>query len=204
MDRHAGFRKKMLKKGVHSSVCSLCNQNRFTEFTLRMHLRKEHNYKFCKFCSGIFDSETSLTEHLCPLRNIKCELCSKTFKTVSGWNSHFVKVHEGVGVVCDICGKEFSFVNNLRRHKKYRHPLSVGEVGAIPCHTCGKLSKNRESAREHFRRIHTTKHRSDPCKFCKRVFYSNWSLKLHTRNVHRDENIKQEGPKKEQSEKELN
>ena len=204
MDRHAGFRKKMLKKGVHSSVCSLCNQNRFTEFTLRMHLGKEHNYKYCKYCNDIFDSDTSLTEHLCPLRNIKCELCSKTFTTATGWNHHYVKVHEGVRFICDICGEELGGVNGLHRHKKYQHPLSVGEVGTPPCHICGKLFKNRVGLQSHLRRIHTTKYRSDPCKFCKRVFYSNWSLKLHTRNVHRDENIKQEGPKKEQSEKELN
>ena len=190
MDRYAKFRRKLLKKGVHASVCSLCNQGRFTELTLRVHLQKEHNYKSCKSCRDIFDNDTALKEHVCPLQNITCELCSKSFRSASGWILHHRKVHGGMRPVCDICGDQLGDVNALRRHLMTRHLSLVAEGGGQvvpPCHICGKQLKNRASLYDHERRVHKGNCRSEPCIYCKRIFYTSWSLKRHLATVHRDE-----------------
>ena len=194
MDRYAKFRRKRNKKGVRESVCSLCNRDGFTELCLRLHLRKEHNYKMCKYCSDIFDSDTSLREHLCPLKNITCDQCPKFFRSATGWMLHHRKVHGGIRPVCDICGDQLGDVNGLRRHMATQHPqvVSDGESPVPPCPICGKQLKNKASLYDHERRVHLGKERSDPCKFCNRVFYTGFSLRRHLATVHRGEFEKQQ------------
>ena len=194
MDRYAKYRRKWNKTGARASVCSLCNIGGFTEFCLRQHLRKEHNYKICKHCNGIFDGESSLREHLCPLKNIPCDQCPKFFRTAAGWMLHHRKVHRGIRPVCDICGDLLSNGNNLRRHMETQHPqvVSDGESPVPPCPICGKQLKNKACLYSHERRVHSGKCRSDPCKFCNRVFYTGFSLRRHLATVHRGEFEKQQ------------
>ena len=61
-----------------------------------------------------------------------------------------------------------------------QHPqvVSDGESPVPPCPICGKQLKNKASLYDHERRVHLGKERSDPCKFCNRVFYTGFSLRI--------------------------
>ena len=194
LDRFA-FRKKAVKKGVHSAVCVECNRGGYTEWTLRMHLRDAHKYIACKACRQIFASDA---EHRCPLQNIACDRCPKRFASVAGWNLHQKKVHGGLRLYCHICGLQLANGNTLRIHMEVRHGImpppsghrGTGEPGIAPpsytCHKCGKQMKSRYTLKEHERRQHGGKFRgSAPCKLCSRIFYSGFSLKRHMATVHR-------------------
>jgi uncharacterized Zn-finger protein len=196
MDRCAKFRRKSLLKGVHNSVCTVCGKKGFTVLTLRIHKQRVHNHRPCKHCMDIFEDEAALTAHTCPLRNITCDLCPKTFTSTNGWKMHNFKVHSGMTVVCDICGDQFGFASGLRRHMLTRHSSAVNEPAVLPCPSCGKLFKNRINLQDHERCYHKGRCRSGPCPICQRIFYSNWSLKQHMARVHRAEvdNSKADGP----------
>ena len=196
LDRFA-FRKKAVKKGEHSAVCSECSRGGYTEMTLRMHLQDMHNYLPCKACRKIYPGEAGLKEHRCPLQNLTCDKCPKKFGSLDGWKLHMRTVHGGVLCICHVCGQQLSNCNTLRSHMESRHgimPPPMGHRGrGVPrvpppcytCHQCGKQVKNRISLREHERRIHGGNFRSAPCKFCGRVFCSGFSLKRHMASVHR-------------------
>ena len=208
LDRYA-FRRKQLKKGVRASICSLCNQGSFTELNLRLHLKKEHGYKPCKYCREIFDTDLSLRDHFCPLQNITCEQCPKFFRSAAGWMLHHRKVHGGMRPVCDICGDQLSDVNGLRRHMTACHPSVQGDLAVPPCHICGKQLKNKYSLYQHERQYHNKKFRPDPCKFCKRDFSTRSSLRRHIATVHRrqvntiaDKNANEEDEDMEDGDKE--
>jgi hypothetical protein len=91
MDRCAKFRRKQLKKGVRASVCPVCGKRGLTMLTLRMHRQRVHNHRPCKFCMDIFENEAALAAHACPLRNIACDLCPKSFRSTTGWKLHQLK-----------------------------------------------------------------------------------------------------------------
>ena len=92
LDRFA-FRKKAVKKGEHSAVCSECSRGGYTEMTLRMHLQDMHNYLPCKACRKIYPGEAGLKEHRCPLQNLTCDKCPKKFGSLDGWKLHMRTVH---------------------------------------------------------------------------------------------------------------
>jgi hypothetical protein len=144
----------------------------------------DHNYRSCKNCKEVFDSDDSLQKHFCPLKNFNCDKCPKFFRSAVGWMLHHKKVHGGVRHVCHICGDQLSDVNSLRRHMAARH-LIGGAAAVAPCHICGKQMKSRGSLWNHERRVHRESYRSGPCTYCGRIFYSGFSLKRHLATVHR-------------------
>ena len=188
------------KKGDYSAVCPLCKRRRLTGLTLRWHLLNVHAYKPCKTCKEIFDSDASLQQHFCPMKNFHCDKCPKFFRSAVGWMLHHKKVHSGLRHVCHICGDQLSDVNSLRRHMACRH--LAGRAGRVvpPCNICGKQMKSKDSLWNHERRVHLESYRSVPCQFCCRIFYSGFSLKRHLATVHRgcQQEDGSQGPVKEE------
>lgn len=80
---------------------------------------------------------------------IRCDYCSKTFKTKWTLSSH-VAAHEGrFQFDCGLCGKKFvrksHYEGHLRSHEAAR-PYS--------CEQCGKTFKELKHRREHTKRKH--------------------------------------------------
>ena len=120
LDRFA-FRKKAVKKGVHSAVCVECNRGGYTEWTLRMHLRDAHKYIACKACRQIFASDA---EHRCPLQNIACDRCPKRFAKPSNLQDH-KKIHFEATYECVDCKKKFKQKQSYLEHRKRHLPPTL-------------------------------------------------------------------------------
>jgi KRAB domain-containing zinc finger protein len=152
LDKYA-WRKKLVKKGDRSAVCPCCQRDSMTEFGLRQHLQKEHNYLPCKACRQIFPDAAAVRDHNCPLQNIPCDQCPKRFNSLDGWVSHRRTVHRGMQYICYVCGRVLAYQSTLTKHMEVAHgilPPLVGTKGkAGPgkprvapssyfCHKCGK------------------------------------------------------------------
>jgi KRAB domain-containing zinc finger protein len=168
-------------------VCTLCKRRRFTELTLRWHMLKDHDYRPCKFCKAIFESEPALRDHVCPMQNFSCDKCPNKYRSFIGFMLHHKKVHSGVRHVCHVCGDQLSDVNSLRRHLTARHMLPRETV--TPCHICGKQMRTKDSLWNHERRVHKESYRSGPCTLCGRIFSSGFGLRRHLATVHRDSQL---------------
>ncbi|XP_014203918.1 gastrula zinc finger protein XlCGF26.1-like [Copidosoma floridanum] len=82
---------------------------------------------------------------------IRCEYCSKTFKTKWTLSSH-VAAHEGrFQYQCCICNKRF-----VRKSHYESHVRSHDAARPFVCEHCGKTFKESKHRREHLKRKHPT------------------------------------------------
>ncbi|XP_076761451.1 uncharacterized protein LOC143429658 [Xylocopa sonorina] len=82
---------------------------------------------------------------------IRCDYCSKTFKTKWTLSSH-VAAHEGrFQFHCDQCGKKF-----VRKSHYEGHVRSHEAARPYVCEQCGKTFKELKHRREHTKRKHPT------------------------------------------------
>lgn len=78
---------------------------------------------------------------------------------------------------CNLCGRQFSYQQELEGHVKYRHP-SPSERNFI-CKVCSKAFKTSTKLK-----VHSLKHSGDrpfPCKICHKSFTDNSNLRRHAR-----------------------
>ncbi|XP_071823744.1 uncharacterized protein [Apostichopus japonicus] len=78
---------------------------------------------------------------------------------------------------CNLCGRQFSYRQELDGHIQYRHP-SPSERNFI-CKICSKAFKTSTKLK-----VHSFKHSGDkpfPCKVCQKSFTDNSNLRRHAR-----------------------
>jgi len=147
-----------------------------------------------------------------PLETFQCEKCLKVFKRREKLKLH-MKVHSGLGkpYSCEICGKRFAWVDNVKKHidtihygQRVLHPCpecdhkSVSKsalamhinsvhrrVYAYKCQFCGVGIANLSSLQRH-ERTHTNE-KPFPCPECSRSFRSKIELDDHHRDKHTNE-----------------
>jgi hypothetical protein len=64
-------------------------------------------------CTQLLPS--SVSEILPKAKNVSCEYCAYTTNRRSHLNEHYRIIHLKVKVICDLCGKEFANINQVRR-----------------------------------------------------------------------------------------
>lgn len=107
-------------------------------------------------------------------KGLKCEICGKVFKYMSGLIPH-LRVHTGERPYsCHTCGNTFTKKSILKRHMR----THTGDK-PFPCNLCGKSFYEMTALKSHTR-IHTGE-RPYSCKICGKDYRYRGDLSVHMR-----------------------
>ena len=145
--------------------------------------------------------------------SFQCDICDKTFHTISYLKNHDRNVHQRRKLKCEKCEKPFAQKCNLIRHinthnetsarislsckicgKVYYsksglelHTLSfhdgIGGNKAVKCVECNKTYSSNSSLKKHLK-SHKSVREEFPCKVCNKTFFSEIGFQSHTQVVH--------------------
>ena len=125
--------------------CEICDTSFKGAFELKPHIESVHGLKVafrCGNCDITFDTGASLTNHIKTvheeknsdkwlkdqigkekkeIKSLKCLLCDKTFSKSHHLKVHTESVHEGIKVICPICGIATSSKDGLKKHHRTVH-----------------------------------------------------------------------------------
>ena len=201
--------------------CEVCNEL-FPKLKLREHQCIEHfevlNLHFpCEFCYLRFNENYKLTKHLQSHnnKNFKCETCQQTFVSQYNLDNHEQVQHGKEGPKCDLCGKKFTTLSMLNKHK-----IDIAKNGScqtpektksvIYCSICDKVFTLKSSLRKHLKNVHGDQEFSisiqektylpevpkkieqkpsnvvEKCHFCSANFSTFQELKAHRIEEHTD------------------
>lgn len=152
---------------------------------------KSHEYvenHMCELCYKVFESRENLMRHLKihddkERKRFKCEQCDKRFMTNVDLGKHSNAVHERLRLhECDICGRNFSQRNNLKRHLEEVHRTDGMK---FECYVCSKVLATGHSLKRHILIHNGPKY---TCDICQREFTRVYELNVH-KKLHEDESL---------------
>ncbi|KAG5896086.1 hypothetical protein JTB14_006875 [Gonioctena quinquepunctata] len=161
--------------------CPVCDKNYKFQSLLEKHIRIIHEgFRYeCPHCKKSFRNDGHFQYHVKTHQpdyqgfEKQCEKCCTVFKSEGGYRAH-MKRHEGLSYVCDVCGKNVTSVESLKRHIR----THTGER-PYKCEECGKNFKTAQYLVTH-KRVHT-KEKPYVCDICNQSFTQKSSLTVHVR-----------------------
>lgn len=157
------------------------------------------NFKLQKFAG-----RKTYVAHKCPISQIKCEKCDKTFSKLQAYNSHLSHVHDSLPITknyCPICKTVIIATRNQFKHHR-RLCNKKASLVTIECEICGKICNNLKGYSIH-KLFHETRNYTTStgekiaseglnvskgvsvCELCGKEFQSQSGYRMHRRNVHR-------------------
>ena len=136
----------------------------------------------CEKCEKKFVSRYKLNRHNNKLHEeMKCDECGKMFK--KGNFARHCKVHKDSNsvLVCQICAKTFSRMDNMHAHVNRCHEENL-ELELYKCDTCEKTFSQKRYLKLHMD-IHTGAPRKQ-CKYCDKDFSARSNLLRHVKKCH--------------------
>jgi len=169
---------------VKPYACHLCHRSFLRANLLNIHQRTHTGERpfQCEFCGRRFTVRSDLNKHHRLHVDgylYKCKLCGKEIKT-SRESSDHKRMHEG-GIVCQICGKQFTRQLNMQAHMRGTH----GGERNFQCADCGKSFIYSQNLRHHRRTQHVAP-RTHKCSVCHANLATIEELRIHVAENHPD------------------
>lgn len=143
--------------------------------------------KFCDICSQPFRYVSSLVAHKKlqhPGRlKFECTFCKEKIDSWLLYEKH-LKQHKqselGKTIKCDVCSKEFEYINSLIQHRKVTHPNN----NSFECTLCGVVSIVYKDYKQHLRQSHKDSGVKLSlsclvCDVCGKEFLCHYSMSSH-------------------------
>ncbi|KAF7682857.1 Zinc finger C2H2 protein [Astathelohania contejeani] len=138
----------------------------------------------CKYpdCDKAFKKPSLLKLHLnthTDTRPFQCSYCSKAYFKQSHLTAHVLQHTELPSHQCPTCNRSF-----YTRQKLARHEQTCERV--FQCSRCQKVFVRERWYQKHMERHVGRKRESrvNECEYCKQVFASSKSLRIHIKNIH--------------------
>jgi len=108
--------------GEKNHNCNQCNKSFRSPEQVKMHEKRVHMSQnfICQHCGKNFSSSSSLKEHETRHALVACSICKQTFESREIKNLHVKQAHPQK-YPCDVCGKEYTRLNDAKRHKISSH-----------------------------------------------------------------------------------
>ena len=112
----------------------------------------------------------------------KCDICNQTFDKECSMKTHTTKKHATTNYNCDLCARSFSYLKNLRIHKKNHQDDKIVRVYDYFCSDCSFTAWRKSYLIDHFNATHLNVKIS--CDFCSYQANSRGTLRMHKRSTH--------------------
>ena len=119
------------------------------------------------------------------LSTSQCEICGKSFKYLQNMKYHVNTAHESGNnvLICSACAKSYKTKALLRTHVRRVHE----GLKSNGCGTCGKSFHKPSELKKHIQAVHEGK-KEILCILCPKSFFDNHGLQKHLRIFHKDRN----------------
>ena len=143
-------------KVIKISRCKQCGKVFRNKAAAMLHCSGDNNLT-CDICGMTFSTIGNRKQHAtqkhAEVTKYKCKQCYKTFQFKGQWKHHVKFVHELNYSECDLCGKKFAKVSNLRRH------IAAGHIGqannqTFVCESCEIAFKTLSALQTHEEQKH--------------------------------------------------
>ena len=136
-----GVVKSIQKTKLLAVVCDLCGKKFQNRRNYENHMREitcvPDDLPECRFCREEFANVSELQDHILlnhpKGREYNCQICFKSFSTVSNRNSHVQSHNADDSVKCSICNQGFKSILYLKKHQKAIHTKVENT-----CHLCDR------------------------------------------------------------------
>ena len=184
-------RLKIHTNAVHLGISLACPECDFAtaygKSRLKEHMYNKHRkegdesmLKYqCHTCGKKYVNKTLLKEHEFSHnpKDIKCELCDKTFFSLYHMKRHMKDVHSEQNIPCDVCCKMFKTKASLKEHYNSLH-VSDSER-KYKCEKCGQGFHKLIAFRDHSNKHLGLTPYSCPSEECDKKNADNTSLHHH-------------------------
>ena len=175
LNRH----EKVSHKGMRY-LCDRCDHMFTCKSALKRHMRITHEGLRCDVCYSIFVSPEQMVVHSClgkrvDTKTAQCSECGKSFSCLSNLNKHRRVTHLGITYPCSVCAKRLRSQESVVEHCRTAH-------GVYAFTKCGE---NEESFVFPFLKGKSTQ--PVCCGHCSKFFSSSSNLTKHIRVVHNNE-----------------
>lgn len=151
----------------------------------------------CLICGKTMPDRHNIYSHIASHRGeaekmMICELCGKTFKTMTSLKHHMLCHEDTREFLCNECGMAFKRRHHLREHIDVRH-LNKERCYVCPEPNCGKAFARKRNLRKHASLHIGTKF---PCEYgCGALFSCKFNRRVHQETSCK--NIPADAPRRE-------
>ena len=190
-----------IQHGGQDTRCDYCTKTFLSKEGLNKHVKLIHEEHvnpnaellFCDKCSYSGYGKFRLRRHIRSVHTMsemKCEFCTKTFKSIEGLQKHEKLIHEeevnpgGELLYCDKCDYSVQGEYRLKQHMRYSHR---DESSFYKCDKCDFKSHNRNNLQRHYNSIHLgikNRKRIEKCSLCGFPCEGKHKLQKHLQAVH--------------------